>query len=154
MTTTTSIPARPAAGTGRDPAVALWTVAGICWLATLALTLTGGAEAAHHDHVLEHDTLPWAIRILEFLAVWTVMLGAMMLPTLVPLARLFGPVSGRSPRPGTARAVRRCRRSGSAVRTRTSSSRRRRAGTRLRPRSIGRCNACHSPHAPVRCSRR
>jgi predicted metal-binding membrane protein len=103
-TTTAGIPSRPAPGTGRDPAVALWAVAGICWAATIALTLTGGAEAAHHDHVLEHDTLPWAVRIAEFLAVWTVMLGAMMLPTLVPLARMFGPVSGRAPRPRTARA--------------------------------------------------
>jgi predicted metal-binding membrane protein len=102
-TTTTSIPARPATGLRRDPAVALWAVAGVCWAATFALTLTGGAEAAHHDHVLEHETLPWPLRITEFLAVWTVMLGAMMLPTLVPLARIFGPVSDRSPRPRTAR---------------------------------------------------
>lgn len=100
---TTTIPAPPAVRTRRDPAVALWAVAGICWAATLALTLTGGAAAAHHDHVLEHDTLPWALRITEFLAVWAVMLGAMMLPTLVPLARIFGPVSERAPRPRTAR---------------------------------------------------
>jgi predicted metal-binding membrane protein len=101
--TTTTIPQRPVTGVRRDPAVALWAVAGICWAATFALTLTGGAAAAHHDHVLEHDTLPWALRITEFLAVWAVMLGAMMLPTLVPLARILGPVSERAPRP---RAVR------------------------------------------------
>lgn len=100
---TTTIPAPPAVRTRRDPAVALWAVAGACWAVTLALTLTGGAEAAHHDHVLEHDSLPWALRITEFLAVWLVMLGAMMLPTLVPLARVFGPVSGRAPHPRRAR---------------------------------------------------
>ena len=88
----------------RDPAVALWAVAGAGWAVTFALTLTGGAESAHHDHVLEHDSLPWPVRIAEFLAVWAVMLAAMMLPTLVPLARLFGPVSDRAMHPRTARA--------------------------------------------------
>jgi len=102
MTTTTTHPL--ATRLRRDPAVALWAVAGACWLATLALVLTGGAEAAHHDHVLEHDTLPWPVRIAEFLAVWVVMLGAMMLPSVVPLARLFAPVSERAPHPRTARA--------------------------------------------------
>src|SRR4051812_13965668 len=101
--TTTSTPPTLAVRLRRDPAVPLWAVAGACWAVTFALVLTGGAEAAHHDHVLEHDSLPWALRIAEFLAVWTVMLGAMMLPTLVPLARMFGPVSDRSPRPRTAR---------------------------------------------------
>lgn len=96
---------RPAAAVRRDPAIALWTVATACWAATLALVLTGGAEAAHHDHVLQHDTLPWVLRIAEFLAVWTVMLGAMMLPTVVPLARLFGPVSAATAHPRTARAA-------------------------------------------------
>lgn len=103
MVTTSTRPA-PAGRLRRDPAIAIWSVAAACWAVTLALVLTGGAEAAHHDHVLEHDTLPWALRITEFLAVWVVMLGAMMLPTVVPLARLFGPVSAAAPHPRTARA--------------------------------------------------
>jgi predicted metal-binding membrane protein len=107
MTTTTSGTAR--AGTlppplRRDPAVLLWTVTGACWAITLALTLAGGTDAASHDHVLGHDEQPWPLRIALFLAVWVVMLGAMMLPTLVPLARLFGPVSARSGHPHSARA--------------------------------------------------
>ena len=104
MTTTTTRPAPPATRLRRDPAVTLWAVAGVSWAITFALTLTGGTEAAHHDHVLEHDSQPWALRITLFLAVWVVMLGAMMLPTLVPLARMFGPVSARAGRPHTARA--------------------------------------------------
>jgi predicted metal-binding membrane protein len=55
--------------------------------------------------VLEHDALPWPLRIAEFLAVWVVMLGAMMLPTVVPLARLFAPVSARAPHPHRARVA-------------------------------------------------
>jgi predicted metal-binding membrane protein len=104
MTTTTTPPAGPATRLRRDPAVHLWAVAGACWAITLALTLSGGAEAAHHDHVLEHNSQPWPLRIGLFLAVWVVMLAAMMLPTLVPLARMFGPVSDRAPHPPAARA--------------------------------------------------
>src|SRR3954447_13337107 len=102
--TTTTRPAPIAARLRRDPAVGLWAVAGVCWAITFGLTVAGGSTAAHHDHVLEHDEHPWALRIGLFLAVWVVMLGAMMLPTLVPLARLFGPVSARSGHPRSARA--------------------------------------------------
>jgi predicted metal-binding membrane protein len=105
MTTTSTPPASPTLSVRlrRDPAVLLWAVAGACWAATLALVLTGGVEAGHHDHVLEGSALPWTLRIGEFLAVWVVMLGAMMLPTVVPLARMFVPVSARSPHPRWAR---------------------------------------------------
>jgi predicted metal-binding membrane protein len=107
--TTTTIPGAPRTASRaprprRDPAVVLWATAGVCWALTLALAVTGGAEAAHHDHVLERDGQPWPLRIALFLAVWVVMLGAMMLPTLVPLARMFAPVSARAGHPHTARA--------------------------------------------------
>jgi predicted metal-binding membrane protein len=98
---TTSLDLRPRMR--RDPALGLWAVAGAGWVVSLALVLTGGAEAGHHDQVLEGSTLPWALRIAAFLAVWTVMIAAMMLPTVVPLARLFAAVSGRAPQPGRAR---------------------------------------------------
>jgi predicted metal-binding membrane protein len=87
-----------------DPAVAFWVVAGLCWAATAWLVLAGGDELGHHDVVLEQSTWPWPARIGAFLGVWLVMVGAMMLPTVVPLARLFVPVSGRAPRPAAARA--------------------------------------------------
>jgi predicted metal-binding membrane protein len=98
-----TLPARPAGPRLRDPAVPLWTAAAVAWALTVALTLTGGTAAGHHDHVLEHDSQPWPLRISLFLAVWVVMLAAMMLPTLVPLARAFAPVSARAPRPHVAR---------------------------------------------------
>jgi predicted metal-binding membrane protein len=100
---TTSLDLRPRMR--RDPALGLWAVAGAGWVVSLALVLTGGAEAGHHDQVLEGSTLPWALRIAAFLAVWTVMIAAMMLPTVVPLARLFAAVSERAPQPGRARVA-------------------------------------------------
>lgn len=86
-----------------DPAIALWGIAAACWTASLAVVLMGDADLANHDHVLEHSTLAWPLRITAFMAVWTVMLGAMMLPTVVPLARQFTAVSGSAPRPRAAR---------------------------------------------------
>ena len=87
----------------RDPAVALWAVAGTCWAGTVWLVLAGGGEQGHHDLVLEHDGWPSAVSVAAFLAVWLVMVGAMMLPTVVPLIRAFVPVSARAPRPAAAR---------------------------------------------------
>ena len=86
-----------------DPGVALWTVAAGCWLATVVLVVAGGDELGHHDQVLEQSTWSWPARTAAFLAVWTVMVGAMMLPTVVPLARLFALVSSRAPHPRRAR---------------------------------------------------
>jgi predicted metal-binding membrane protein len=83
-----------------DPALLLWGVAAACWSVTLALVLTG---ATGHGHAAVDGTGPWAVRVAASLAAWTVMLGAMMLPTLVPLARRFAAVSARGPHPRAAR---------------------------------------------------
>jgi len=89
----------------RDPAVLLWTVAGLCWTATVLLTALGGAKLANHDHIMEHSTLPWLTKIAAFLLIWTVMVGAMMLPTTVRMARLVAVVSARAPNPTPARVA-------------------------------------------------
>jgi predicted metal-binding membrane protein len=87
----------------RDPAVALWSIAAACWATTILLTVTGGEALGHHDMVVEQSTLPWLARIAAYLFVWTVMVGAMMLPTTVPMARLVAAVSARAPSPRRAR---------------------------------------------------
>ncbi len=89
----------------RDPAIVIWVVAGVCWLLTTWLVVAGGDGLGHHDVVLEQSTWPWPVRIAGFLAVWLVMIGAMMLPTVVPLVRLFVPVSARAPNRGRALAA-------------------------------------------------
>ncbi len=87
-----------------DPAWLVWTIAGVCWAGTLALALTGGHELAHHDAVLTSSTMSWPGRIGAFLVVWLIMVAAMMVPTVLPLVRLFWPVSARAPHPGRDRA--------------------------------------------------
>jgi len=87
-----------------DPGVALWVVAGVCWVGTVWLVVAAGGSG-HHGVVLESPDWPWPLRIGAFLAVWLVMIGAMMLPSVVPVARLFGAVTARAPRPAPARVA-------------------------------------------------
>ena len=87
----------------RDPGVVLWAVAGVCWIGTGWLVLAGPGGAGHHDVVVEGSAWPWPLRLGAFLAVWLVMIGAMMLPTVVPMVRLFGAVTARAPDPTVAR---------------------------------------------------
>ncbi len=89
----------------RDPAAIIVAVTAACWVLTLALTLVGGVAPADHDVVLEQLTWPWALRLLAFLAIWTVMLGAMMLPTTLTMARMFTAVSARGRNPVAARTA-------------------------------------------------
>jgi predicted metal-binding membrane protein len=98
---TTASRTAPATRVRHDPAVLLWGVAGACWAGTLALVLAAGIG---HGHGSVDDAVPWPAQVALSLAAWTVMVGAMMLPTLVPLARLFTAVTARTPRPWPARA--------------------------------------------------
>jgi predicted metal-binding membrane protein len=76
----------------RDPAIGLWAVTACCWAVAVVLLVDGG-----HRHG------PGAPG--PFLLAWVVMVGAMMLPTTVPLVRLFAHVRARSPQPGGAVAA-------------------------------------------------
>jgi len=80
---------------GRDPAVVIWAAAGTCWAVMAALVLAG-ASGFCHDGVVTDGTSEPPVTVF---AVWLVMIGAMMLPTTVPLARMFVVVTARVPRP-------------------------------------------------------
>lgn len=88
--------------TGRDPAIAVWVVAGVCWLVTTVFVVAGNAEHGHHGAAVAQFTVPG---LAAFLGVWLVMVGAMMLPTTVPLVRLYVAASGRAPGAVSARAA-------------------------------------------------
>jgi len=102
---TTTVTRRDPARHRRDPARVIWAVAGACWAATFLLTLSGGIEGGAHDHLIEESTAPLPVRLGSFLAVWLVMIGAMMLPTTVAMARLFTAVSANQLRPLPGRAA-------------------------------------------------
>jgi predicted metal-binding membrane protein len=85
----------------RDPAVVIWAAAGTCWAVMAALVLAG-ASGFCHDGVAPDGTSEQPGMVF---AVWLVMIGAMMLPTTVPLARMFVVVTARVPSPTGARVA-------------------------------------------------
>jgi predicted metal-binding membrane protein len=85
----------------RTPRTVLVAIAA-AWVLAVVAELTGTAHLLHHDSLIEHGPPLWA-GVLLFLLAWQVMIAAMMLPSSLPLIRLFAAASGRQERP---RAVR------------------------------------------------
>jgi predicted metal-binding membrane protein len=73
------------------------------WALAIAAEATGKATLLHHDGLIEGTTPMW-IALPVFLLAWQVMLTAMMLPSSLPLVRLFARASARQPRPRAAMA--------------------------------------------------
>jgi predicted metal-binding membrane protein len=86
----------------RDPGTVLWVVAGVCWLGTVWLVV-GPGGTGHHGVGLARSAWPSPLQIGTFLTIWLVMIGAMMLPTVVPVVRMFAVVTARAPGPTVAR---------------------------------------------------
>jgi predicted metal-binding membrane protein len=85
--------------TGRDPAVAVWVLAGACWTLTAGLVLAGIGGGCHDAVAPVGATRRLSVPAATAFAAWLVMAGAMMLPTVVPLVRLFVPVTASVARP-------------------------------------------------------
>ncbi|MEJ7568949.1 MAG: DUF2182 domain-containing protein [Gaiellaceae bacterium] len=66
----------------------------LAWAVALAAEASGTASALHHDGLLEGGVPRWAALVL-FLASWQLMTAAMMLPSSLPLVRLFWAASRR-----------------------------------------------------------
>jgi predicted metal-binding membrane protein len=97
--TTGSVRRRPRRVLGIPPAV-LGAIA-VAWALALAAQATGRGRLLGHDELI-HSGLPlWAALGLHLLA-WQVMVAAMMLPSSLPLVRLFATVSRNQERPGVA----------------------------------------------------
>ncbi|HEX2233836.1 MAG TPA: DUF2182 domain-containing protein, partial [Thermoleophilaceae bacterium] len=62
----------------------------------------GAAAAVHHDSLIEEGP-PLGLAVVGFLLAWQVMIAAMMLPSSLPLLRMFATASARAP--GRARAM-------------------------------------------------
>ena len=68
------------------------------WALAIVAELTGTAEALHHDSLIEGGPPLWAALLL-FLLAWQAMVAAMMLPSSLPLIRLFDGVSAAQEHP-------------------------------------------------------
>ena len=74
------------------------------WALALIAEATGRAASLHHDALI-HSALPiWAALGL-FLVAWQAMIAAMMLPSSLPMIRLFGQASASQERPGAVMAT-------------------------------------------------
>ena len=60
----------------------------LAWATALAAEVSGTAEGLHHDGLIEGGLPGWAA-LAPFAASWQVMTAAMMLPSSLPLVRLF-----------------------------------------------------------------
>ncbi len=77
----------------------VWGVVAAAWGLALLLPAVGHGELGSHHVVLAGANLPPASTLLLFLVAWQVMTGAMMLPSSLPMIRLFARVSHRQPHP-------------------------------------------------------
>jgi predicted metal-binding membrane protein len=71
---------------------------------TIAAQALGASALFHHDALIGDGSPRWAALAI-FLVAWQVMIAAMMLPTSLPLIRLFGQAAEREPRRGRVMAA-------------------------------------------------
>jgi predicted metal-binding membrane protein len=76
----------------------------VAWALAVAAQLTGTAGALHHDALIE-DGPPLWVALLLFLVAWQAMIAAMMLPSSLPLIRLFEAASRKQERAWLARGA-------------------------------------------------
>jgi predicted metal-binding membrane protein len=86
---------RPA-GT-RVPATVVGAIA-VAWALAVAAEISGHGAALHHDALIE-GRLPYGLALVLFLVAWQAMVAAMMVPSTLPLLRLFAAASAGQPRP-------------------------------------------------------
>jgi predicted metal-binding membrane protein len=67
------------------------------WAAAIAAQLAGAAALLHHDSLLAGGGPPLAVAALLSLLAWQVMIAAMMLPSSLPLVRLYARASAQAP---------------------------------------------------------
>jgi predicted metal-binding membrane protein len=80
-----------------------WAIVG-AWVLAIATQVTGTGRALHH-HGLVEGGLPLAAALGLFLLAWQVHIAAAMLPTSLPLIRLFATVARPQPRPALTKAA-------------------------------------------------
>jgi predicted metal-binding membrane protein len=81
----------------------VWAIAA-AWAVAVAAEASGRGQALHHDALAEGGLPPWAALGL-FLLAWQLMIAAMMLPSSLPLVRLFSRASANQPGPLRAKAA-------------------------------------------------
>jgi predicted metal-binding membrane protein len=76
----------------------------IAWTLAVAAEISGRGSELHHDALIE-GRLPYALALVLFLVAWQAMVAAMMVPSSLPLVRLFANAAAAQPRPRAAMAA-------------------------------------------------
>jgi predicted metal-binding membrane protein len=100
----TLIPAKTATGTVTALPPAVPVAIAVSWLVILGAQVWGVSEAVHHDALVEGDLALWA-SVGLFILAWQSMTAAMMLPTSLPMVRLFNATSRSQPDRGAVNAL-------------------------------------------------
>ena len=96
-----AVPAAPALGAVPRPVLI---GIGLSWAAAIAAEATGSAHAVHHDSLLVGGP-GFGPALLLFLLAWQVMVGAMMLPSSLPLVRMYTAATVGTPERGRSLAA-------------------------------------------------
>ena len=96
-----AVPAAPALGAVPRPVLI---GIGLAWVAAIAAEATGSAHALHHDSLLVGGP-GFGPALLLFLLAWQVMVGAMMLPSSLPLVRMYAAATVGTPERGRSMAA-------------------------------------------------
>jgi predicted metal-binding membrane protein len=89
------------AATVRRVPVAIYAAIALAWLVAIAAQITGGSELVHHDFLIEGG-LPPVVALVLFVAAWQLMIVAMMLPSSLPMIRLYWSAARSQDRPRAA----------------------------------------------------
>ena len=102
-----AVPATSATAQVRpDPGQVLWAVAGACWLLLVGLAMLPLGLAHQHSEITPGPSSQgWVPVLATFAGAGLLMVAAMMLPTMVPIVRMFGLVTARVEHPAGVRAA-------------------------------------------------
>jgi predicted metal-binding membrane protein len=78
---------------------------GAAWAAAIGAQVAGVAALANHDELLGGSGPPVVIAVLIAVLAWQVMIAAMMLPSSLPLVRMYARASERAPARGRSMAA-------------------------------------------------
>lgn len=77
----------------RLPHATIWVAIAAAWLLAVVAETTGQGRVLHHDALI-HGGLPLWAALAVFLVAWQSMIAAMMLPSSLPLIRMYDQVVG------------------------------------------------------------
>jgi predicted metal-binding membrane protein len=87
----------------RVPSAVVGAIA-VSWALAVVAEVSGSGSALHHDALIE-GRMPYALALVLFLVAWQAMVAAMMVPSSLPLVRLYDAAAVGQPRPRTAMAA-------------------------------------------------